>query len=696
MKNDLLLEIGMEELPASYMERGAASFKKAVLSLLDDNNITHGSCQSFVTPRRISLLIRETAAAEEDRVEKMTGPPRKVCEKEGQFTKAYEKFLEKYDLNNEDIRWEKTDRGEYLAADVKIKGKKRDELLRDSLEEILGGLDFPKRMRWDESGFLFPRPVRWIVALGDDKVIDIEAAGVRSGRVTSYLRNGAVTSGEIADPDDYLRKMAENRIIIDPAERERIIREGIDSVMKEAGADSYYTEELINEVSGLTEYPLVLKGRFHEKYLKLPAKVISAAMSQHQRYFSLYKGEELLPLFVFVANGYYEDASQIIAGNEMVLRARLDDAMFYWNEDTSRTPEELRELLDNITWMEGLGSLKLKTDRVRQLASLLVKDDPLALDAARFSKIDIPSEMIKDGKEFTKLQGTIAKYYLLEHGAGEELAEIVEQHYWPKVWGDKLPGEKAAAISIADKSDNITGAFIKGLIPSGTKDPYALRRQANSIIAIILGYEDGSVDFSRGLHVEDVNALFAACAKLYPSEALDENVLNQIGDFFEERVKSQLKALDMPYDIVDAVCDTPGTDIRVRYEKASAFKRLSTKPEFREVASTFRRVNNIVKKAREKVDMDSLSVDVSLFREAGTRDMHEAWKKTASAIDNAGNDYEKIFDAIIGFKMSVDSFFDSVMVMDEDTRLRDNRLALLAEITARFGEIVNFDHIVVG
>ncbi len=700
MNKDLLLEIGVEELPASYMDKGADSFRGKIMSLLDENNILHGDIRAFVSPRRLVVHVSGLAECEKDRIEALTGPPRAVCEKDGATTKAYDKFIEKYGLSPSDVRWEKNERGEYLAADVHVKGRVTVDLITGEFKNILSSIDFPKRMRWDGSGLSFARPIRWITALYGDKIVPLEAAGVRAGRTTRFLRNSGTTSGDVADAADYFKKLKDNGIVASRDERKAMIEKGLKDAMAETGADSFYSAELIDEVANLVEYPSVLKGVFDEKYLALPSCVISAAMSQHQRYFSLYKDGEIMPVFVFVANGMYEDPSSIIYGNEMVLRARLDDAMFYWDADTSKTPDELYDMLGSITWMDGLGSLRLKTERVRQIASVISKDDPVVLEAARYAKIDIPSEMIKDGKEFTKLQGTIARYYLLKHGADKSVADAVEQHYWPKVWGDILPDARGAVVSIADKIDNITGAFIKGFIPSGTKDPYALRRQANSIIAMILGYENGTVDFSKGLDVKSVEGLFETCANLYPGEVLatekTPELLSQINAFFDDRVRMQLKTLDMPYDIVDAVCDTPEKDMRVRYEKALAFRKLSEKAEFREVASTFRRVNNIVKKARESVDPDRLKTDESKFTESETRDMHEAWLSTASAIDDAGNDYEKVFDTILEFKSYVDRFFDAVMVMDKDPGLRDNRLALLNEISGRFGRLVNFDHIVVG
>lgn len=697
---DLLFEIGVEELPAGYISPAVSFFCDSVKIALKEHGILWERDASFATPRRLVLFFENVAEKEPDRCEKIIGPPQNICLKEGQPTKAYEKFMEKNTLTEKDVFWEETEKGIYLAAKKDISGRMTKEIIAEAWPRILTAIPFPKKMKWDDSGFLFARPVRWVLALWGEELLTLNAGSVAAGQETRLLRNSVPDRKTISSPKEYFTVMEKSGIVLSPEKRRSVILDGIKTKVKEYGADSFYSEELAEEVVYLVESPQVLAGSFQDQYLSLPPDVISAAMSQHQRYFSLYKDGKILPVFVFVANGSFHKNSEVIKGNERVLKARLDDAMFYWKEDVSRGPEKLYELLDSITWMEGLGSLKEKTNRLVELTAGLSNSDPTAMEGARYAKIDIASEMIKDGKEFTKLQGLIAKYYLLEHQIEKKVADIAEQHYWPRVWGEALPNRRAAAVSLADKADNIVGAFIKGFIPTGTKDPYALRRQANSMIALLLGYEGSTVHPENGFPLQSADEFFERCVKLYSEEMLPSGevcgILSQVKAFFDERFKAQLKALDIPYDIVDAVCDTPDKSLTEKYTKALAFKSLSRREEFRDVAATFRRVNNIVKKAREELNRDDFGTpDPKVFVEKETIAMYDHWLKSKKLIREAGNRYEKIFDIILEFKSVVDVFFDTVLVMDKDERMRNNRLALLQDISALFSEIVNFDHIVV-
>ena len=697
---DLLIEIGAEEFPADYIPGALASFETRFNALFENCRITVAGGEAFATPRRLTLYYQGVAEKEEDRTEKIMGPPQNICFKEGKATKAYEKFLEKNGLSGNDIFWEETEKGPYLAAHRFIPGRATRQVILEEWPRILGAVEFPKKMRWDDSGLLFARPVRWLLAFWGEEVLPLKAGYVEAGRYTRLPRNCPMKRVQVTGPSSYMEEMEKGGVILSRDRRRKMITEGLQKAVEENRASSFYSEALVDEVVDLVEFPLVLTGSFEERYLALPPEVISAAMSQHQRYFSFYADGVILPFFAFVANGKFVNPEKVIRGNERVLKARLDDAMFYWKEDTSNGPERLWELLDTVTWMEGLGSLRQKATRLENLTALLCSGDKTAREGARLAKIDLVSEMIKDGKEFTKLQGTIAKHYLLEDGKEEDVASIAEEHYWPRVWGDPLPRRRAAAVGLADRADNIVGAFIKGFIPTGTKDPYALRRQANSMIALLLGYEGGRVSLEKGFDIESVDKLFQAAARLYSLESVslekEAELLKQVNAFFEDRFRTQLKSLDIPYDIVDAVCDTPEKSLKVKYKKALAFRALSGRDEFRDVAATFRRVNNIVKKAREELHINDFgSPRADLFVEKEEQAMSEEWIKVKGKIRKAGEDYDRIFDEILHFKAFVDPFFDTVLVMDKDEALRNNRLALLQDISDLFGMIVNFDHIVV-
>ena len=601
MTRDLLIEIGMEEMPALYCEQAVASFEKGITALFADNRLSFNAVASYVTPRRLVVHVAGLLEREPDTVETVMGPPKSVCLKDGQPTPAFTKFCEKNAVQQSDVYWETTDKGEYAAVKKNRKGVEAMAVFTGNIETIVRNIATPKKMKWNDTGFQFARPVRWILALWGNDVIDVAIGGIKAGRMTQLLRNEDVTTASIASPAEYFDSMKKSGIVLSADERKLHIRNAIDEMMKKHGADDFYCEELIEEVASLVECPTVCEGRFDTSYLSLPPEVISAAMSQHQRYFSLYAKKAILPVFVFVANGRYASTEKIVQGNEMVLRARLDDAMFYWKEDTSKTLDELYAKLDTVVWMEGLGSLQDKSIRVEIASKKLFESKEVEM-LSKYAKIDLVSEMVKDGKEFTKLQGTIGKYYARFHKMDDVVAIGIEEHYLPVIWGDTLPISKfTRVVSLVDKYDTIIGAFLKGFIPTGSQDPYALRRQANAIIALLLGYENGKIQEDKRLDFNIYTTLELVYG-YFKNELVTKNpnLINDLFVFFRERLKTQLKALDLPYDIVDAVVETGNGDVAALYKKACAFKSLADSPDFKPVAATFRRINNIVKQAREK------------------------------------------------------------------------------------------------
>lgn len=698
MTRDLLIEIGMEEMPALYCEQAVASFEKGITTLFADNRLSFNAVASYVTPRRLVVHVAGLLEREPDTVETVMGPPKSVCLKDGQPTPAFTKFCEKNAVQQSDVYWETTDKGEYAAVKKNRKGVEAMAVFTGNIETIVRNIATPKKMKWNDTGFQFARPVRWILALWGNDVIDVAIGGIKAGRMTQLLRNEDVTTASIASPAEYFDIMNKSGIVLSADERKLHIRNAIDAMMKKHGADDFYCEELIEEVASLVECPTVCEGRFDTSYLSLPPEVISAAMSQHQRYFSLYAKKAILPVFVFVANGRYASTEKIVQGNEMVLRARLDDAMFYWKEDTSKTLDELYAKLDTVMWMEGLGSIGDKARRIETFAALLVPSQDTH-DIARYGKVDLVSEMVKDGKEFTKLQGTIGKYYARFHGVHEHVAQGIEEHYAPIVWGDEIPAFDATrAVSMADKLDTIAGAFLKGFIPTGSQDPYALRRQANAVVAMLLGYENGTLNEKKRVQGNIYELITRMCSSyaFLNDDAKLCAVIQDVSAFFKDRIKTQFKTLDLPYDIVDAVVETGSGDIAELYKKAVAFKALAESADFKAVAATFRRVNNIVKQAREKKIFSDGTIQASIFEQAEEIALYTSWMKEKSLIIAIKDDYAVLFTHILELKKSADVFFDKVMVMDKDEKKRDNRLALLADISATFEAIVNFDYIVVG
>jgi len=461
--------------------------------------------------------------------------------------------------------------------------------------------------------------------------------------------------------------------------------------MNKKNGDSFYSEELINEVANLVESPNILAGSFNKKYLELPSEVISAAMSQHQRYFSLYKKEEILPNFIFVANGHYKNNLKIVEGNQRVLNGRLDDALFYWREDNKNSLKDFNNKLKNVIWIDKLGTLWDKVKRIVETAKYLDIGNE-GIKMSQYLKIDLVSEMIKDGKEFTKLQGTIAKYYLLNKNISRKIARGVEQHYWPKKWGHKLPKIKESKyLSIVDKLDDIIGAFITGTIPSGSKDPYGLKRKMNNIIAIILGYENNKIDQKEQVKIN----LFSLIDYIYQLYGQNKNKDLMI-DFVWERISSQFKELEIPYDITEAIVETKTKDLKKLYSRAQAFKKLSHSEDFKKVADTFKRVVNIVEKAEEKYEKKfDKEVEESLLREKEEINLYKKWKEFSNQLKSIDGNYEEFFNCILKLKPYVDDFFDNVMVMSKNSDLRINRLSLLSSIANYFTDIIKFKFIVV-
>ncbi len=694
MPKNILIELGVEELPASYINNAINSFHKNFKKLLDNNNIDFEKSIKYATPRRLVLFFKDVVEKEPDRKEKRVGPPKNVCfDDSNNKTKAYTSFINRNGVDEKDLYWEEKDKGKYLAVVKHIEGKKTKNLVKNNLKNIVKNIDVPKKMVWNSTKFMFARPIRWLQTWWGENLLDIEIAKVKSKKETYLLRQKDNPKRKIKNIDDYFKKIKESEIILSFENRKKLIRKEIEKIVDKNNADTFYSSDLIDEVANLVEAPLVLEGEFNEKFLELPPEIISAAMSQHQRYFSLYKNENIIPKFIFVANGSFNNPEEVIRGNQRVLNGRLDDAYFYWQEDTKKEIDELNNKLSRIVWIEGLGTLKDKTERLEKAIEKFHTTDK-AKQMAHYSKIDIGSEMIKDGKEFTKLQGNIAKYYLLEANFSEEIAKGIEEHYYPEKWGETLPKtEDAKYLSVIDKLDDIVGAFINGYIPTGSKDPYALKRKFNSVLAIILGYESGSISVQKQIDLE-IFDIVDYLYSLYPKE--DNKYL--LLEFMWERIEYQFEKLGIPKDIVKAVVETKNDTIIKLFERAKAFKKLSKSKDFKKVAFTFKRVNNIVYKAIEKYDKKLFeSIEKNLLEEDEEKRLYKQWKKYYKKLQSFEKDkkYNDFFDIIIKLKPVVDEFFDNVMVMDKDKNLRNNRLALLKEISDFFNKVVKFEHIVV-
>ncbi len=690
MKRDLLIEIGSEEIPAGYLPPALDALAAAVAKRLAEERIDHGEVERFATPRRLALRVAAVDMMQPDREREVTGPPKRIAfDEEGNPTKAAIGFAKTNGVAVEDLRVVETGKGEYLGVTVTGRGKPTAELLGELLPEIVRSLPFPKTMRWERTGYLFARPLQWIVVLLGEEVVPVEIAGVKSGRESRGHRILHPEPVLIPDPSVYEDVLRKAGVIALPEERRLRIEKEIASVLEGTGGKVLEDSGLLAEVNFLVELPHALRGSFDKRILALPDKVVITAMRSHQRYFSVVDGDgKLLPSFVTVANGIAENEEGIRKGNERVLAARLADAEFYWNEDSSVPPGDRVKLLGRMVWQEGMGSLLEKTERLEAIASKLAEAaapeaKEAAVRAARLSKTDLTTEMIRDGKEFTALQGYMGMEYALVAGEKDEVAKAIFEQYLPRYSGDELPSTLPGMIlSLADRVDTLLGCLGAGLMPTGSQDPYALRRQSIGILRI-LAAEKLRLPLGRLLEF----AVEAYGERLEKPEETVELSLR----FFRGRLKSLLTDKGLPYDVVDAVL-AGGLDFPADLERrALAIRDFRESESFERLVFGLKRVVNILKGVDEEG-----TVDPALFAEEEEKALHE----TSERIDDgygkalAAHDYRGAMELLLTLRDPIDRFFDKVLVMEKDEKIRRNRIALLRGVAHRFYQLADLSKVV--
>ncbi len=691
MKADLLIEIGTEEIPASYVSPAAAHFTRAFLDMLEEERIGRGAAAEFSTPRRIALLVTGVEEMQRESRREVTGPPARIAfDADGKPTKAAEGFAKTNGVSLDELRVVETPKGKYVAVTVLETPRPARDVIGDILPGVISSIPFPKTMRWEESGFLFARPIRWIVLLYGDDVIPIEIAGVKSGRASRGHRILHGAPVEIPSPAAYEAALKGAFVIPSAKERKARIEREIERVAGEGGESILPDPGLVDQVNFLVEYPHALSGRFDRRYLELPEKVVITAMRSHQRYFALRdrKGS-LAPRFITVANGTAKNEPDVRAGNERVLAARLADAEFYWNEDRSVSLADRTARLDRLLWQKGLGSMLDKTERIGRIASAVVKrcapemSDTVSR-AALLSKADLTTEMIRDGKEFTALQGYMGMEYARESGESDDVALALFEQYLPRFSEDDLPSSIPGAIlSLADRADTLAGCLAIGKAPTGSRDPYALRRHARAILRILAG---GAVAFPLtdlvGAAVEGYGGIVKNPA------AVKEACLG----FLAGRMKNLLTEKGFPYDVVDAVLagglDDPA-DVERRTAAITAFRESDT---FTGLILGFRRVVNILKKAEEGAG----EVDRALLREDAEKRLHAAVEEMIPSLEEAigARRYRTAMELLLALRGTIDDFFDGVLVMDPDDAVRSNRIALLRRIAHLFNELADLSKVV--
>ena len=683
MSKDLLLEIGTEEVPAHVMPHLLADLKRLAGDMLAARRIAYESLRTIGTPRRSALLVTGLAERQEDVSTETRGPSVAIAfDAEGNPTKAGAGFARGQGIEPSAL----IQRDGYVYAAVHEKGAETAQLLTEMLPELIRAIPLPNSMRWGDLDFRFIRPIRWLVALYGTDVVPFTLANVTSGNTSRGHRTLAPQDFVIASPADYEAACEKAYIIVDPERRRAMICEQIVAVAQECGGTAEITPDLLEEVLYLVEYPTALSGAFEEKYLALPAETVITPMRDHQRYFPVKAADgSLLPVFITVRNGGKEHLDVVAHGNERVLRARLADAQFFFDEDRKKSLAEHREKLRTVVFQQGLGSMYEKTERLMELVTAIVEDlapdaaayeamEPDARRAAELSKADLVTGMVT---EFTELQGIMGREYALLDGEKPEVARAIDEQYMPRFAGDELPqSDLGFALSVADKVDNIVGTFSQGRIPTGSQDPFALRRQALGLVLMLIERESGLL---LGDLVEE------ACDLYDLDMSLCQKMQVYVADFIRLRLKNVLTERGVRYDVQEAVLTDVDcvADVPVR---AAYVERLLASDGADALVQSFVRVGNIARAAETGI------VDSALFAAQEEGELLSAYENAVTARAE-GTDPLAAEQALA---KAIDAFFDAVMVMDKDERVRANRLALLKAIDNYLLQTANYSKIVLG
>ena len=666
MAKDLLFEIGAEEIPAGFMPNILGQLKQLAETKLNDAHLPFESIATYGTPRRLALIVKGLADTSAEISERHKGPSASIAyDADGNATKAAIGFARGKGLDVADLVVEDG----YIYAETKTAGVPAKDIVTDMLPQLITGLNFPKSMHWGNLDAKFVRPVRWLVALLDEEVIPVEFATVKSGNVTRGHRFLGADEITIKNAASYVDTLKENFVMVDQDARRELISKQLHNIAASKNASIVWDDDLLEEINYLVEWPTALCGGFEESYLALPDAAIITPMKDHQRYFPLVDQDgKLLPMFLTVRNGSDHSIEVVQAGNERVLRARLDDAKFFFNEDRKKPLIDRQDGLTKIVFQEGLGNLADKTERLLKLGRVFGEECGLHEDAAvvleratELAKTDLTTGMVT---EFTELQGVMGKEYALLDGESEEVAEAIFEQYLPRFAGDVLPQTEAGKVlSIIDKVDNIVATFSRGLIPTGSQDPYALRRQTIGILNILLGSEWNI----------SLRPIFKASMEFLnvPTEKQDE-LLGQVEEFFMLRLKNIFLDREVPHHVIDLLLSN--NELSVADAEGLVNALLANRiDENVELVQAYTRMYNLVK------DVEYTGVNNDLLKEDAEKALFEAASK-ASEISSAAweaGDYDAVVAVPATLVPAINKFFEDVMVMDKDEAIKANRLQLV-------------------
>lgn len=668
---DLLIELGCEELPAGSVLPMAQHLGNALFNQLQASKLCDTPPQIFATPRRLAARFTNVGAKQADATVERRGPAKAAAYKDGEPTKALLGFLRSAGVAPDAVETVDTPKGEWIVVRQTQPGKTLAQVLEQAMPEVMKTMPMPKRMRWGAHPHEFLRPVVWLLALHGNEVLPLQALGLTASNTTRGHRFHARNALPVSDPSAYEDVLEKAYVLADPAKRRTQIVEGVKAQASKLNGTPVMDEELVDEVNCLVEWPVALAGSFDEGFLEIPKEALIQTMQENQRYFALLDAQgDLLPAFITVANLDSQNVSTVIDGNERVIRPRFADTMFFWNQDKKQSLASHQERLSRLLFQEKLGSVADKVARMGTLGQWLSTE--LSVDAGDITtavslcKCDLNTEIVK---ELAKMQGICGRYYAVRDGFNADVAEAMEQHYFPKQSGGALPeGGVSQVVSLADKTDTLVGIYGLGMVPTGAKDPFGLRRASIGIARII-------IEQRRDLDLAD---LLAQSRKSF-AERLPEPDMSAMLAYVMERLRGYLVERGYAVDAVEAVLAKQVTrplDIVSRLEAIEQFRRTDAAVS---LAAAAKRITNILKKVDDELPQ---SVDAALFKEAAETELFAQLEQVQPAIHAAmqDRDYTKAMQDTAGLRGAVDAFFDGVMVMDEDPALRRNRLALLQRV----------------
>lgn len=689
-KETFLLEIGTEEIPARFIAPALQQLQEVAAREMDKERLAYGQIRVLGTPRRLAILVEDVAAKQRELKEKKKGPAVKVAfDSDGNPSKAVLGFARAQGVQMSELSIEEVGGVPYVFALRRIAGQAVHTVLPALCERLLRSISFPKPMFWYSKDVRFARPIRWLTALWGSDTIPFTFAGLTSSNVTYGHRFLSADKIVLENAAAYEDKMRQNYVLVDPQEREKAIITQIKAEAEKLGGHTVMDEELLAEVVNLVEYPRAVAGEFFSAYLEIPQEVLITAMRTHQRYFPVFNQEkQLLPYFITISNGTSVDfLENVRTGNERVLRARLADARFFFEEDRKKSLDEYAQLLDNIVFMEPLGTMKAKTKRITNLVKLLAAElniktvvQQTAVRAAALAKADLMTHMVY---EFPELQGIMGMHYARLGGEKEEVATAIAEHYAPRFAHDQPPASLAGAlVALADKMDTLASCFTLGLIPTSSQDPYALRRSANGVVSILLTHK-------LAIPLQRLCELALAELKDH-SAAAPEKVLAELKDFLLQRVSHSFAEQGIRYDVIAAVLGGTAHDLPGLWQRAQLLQRKLGTTDLTRILIPFTRAANLTK------EFNQFEVDPALFSTAAEKELYQAVLAAGKVVAEAAakHDFAQVFAALSPLYTPIERFFDDVMVMVKNQAVRRNRLALLALVKALFFTLGDISQIV--